>query len=412
MTCRKCSVQLPENAVFCHLCGTKQSIAKKGRTRPNGAGYAKKRGSTWTAFYTLGWTVGEDNKMRQEAISKGGFTTKTAALAFIPVLKEAARFPKDRRQELLSRARDMDTITASIRFLASNQGLNPDSNLSFKEVYDRFIVHHEKRERAKTTMDGYKAAINHFKEIWGFRFLDLGVDDMQDCIDSCPRGRRTKENMKSLASMMYRYAGSRKLTTHNYAQYLYCGVDDTKTRPAFSMEQLELIRNAVGQYPLAEYVYVMCYTGFRPNEMLRLERSAYHMDKQGAWLVGGFKTEAGRDRIVPLSPKISGIVASQVIKAEPYIFPRPDGLLMDDAYFRQEIFYPLMAYLGIQPLPSEEHPPIYKPYSCRHTFSNLLKRVPGADTDKAALMGHADTSMTHEYQTPEIDTLRAISIAL
>ena len=48
------------------------------------------------------------------------------------------------------------------------------------------------------------------------------------------------------------------------------------------------------------------------------------------------------------------------------------------------------------------------PYSCRHTFANLLKNVKGSDTDKAALIGHSDASMTKYYQSPDYDSLRAI----
>jgi len=48
------------------------------------------------------------------------------------------------------------------------------------------------------------------------------------------------------------------------------------------------------------------------------------------------------------------------------------------------------------------------PYSCRHTFANLLKNVSGSDTDKAALMGHADASMTKYYQSEEMTMLKQI----
>lgn len=49
------------------------------------------------------------------------------------------------------------------------------------------------------------------------------------------------------------------------------------------------------------------------------------------------------------------------------------------------------------------------PYSGRHTFANLLKAVPGSDTDKAALMGHANASMTKYYQEPDYESLRSIT---
>ena len=52
------------------------------------------------------------------------------------------------------------------------------------------------------------------------------------------------------------------------------------------------------------------------------------------------------------------------------------------------------------------------PYSCRHTYANLLKGVHGSDTDKAKLIGHADASMTKYYQSADYDSLRAITDSL
>lgn len=85
----------------------------------------------------------------------------------------------------------------------------------------------------------------------------------------------------------------------------------------------------------------------------------------------------------------------------PYLFPSLEtGKMMTEAEFRNGVFKPLMAKLGIKDR---------TPYSCRHTFSNLMKNVPGSDTDKAALMGHTDVSMTKYYQTPDYESLKRIT---
>ena len=52
----------------------------------------------------------------------------------------------------------------------------------------------------------------------------------------------------------------------------------------------------------------------------------------------------------------------------------------------------------------------YVPYSCRHTFSNMLANVAGADKDKAALIGHEDYTTTKKmYQSAEIENLLRIT---
>ena len=91
MICPKCRAELPENARFCCQCGKKLGDPRKPctRTRGNGQGSAIKRGNTWTAIWTTGYYVeategGETPRrvLHQKRKWKGGFKTKTAALAY------------------------------------------------------------------------------------------------------------------------------------------------------------------------------------------------------------------------------------------------------------------------------------------------------------------------------------------
>jgi integrase len=238
-------------------------------------------------------------------------------------------------------------------------------------------------------------------------FASIGLDDLQECMDNCAKGKRTHENMKTLGTLLYKYALPRHISDMNYAQYLNTGDGTKTTRPAFSPEQVETIKNAIGAVYGADYIYCLIYLGFRPGEMLELERDDY--DAKEKAFIGGFKTEAGTDRPVTISPKILPIIQELVMKADPYIFPRPEGTQMNDDYFREQLFYPAMAALGFQPMPTVGEKSTYVPYCCRHTFANLMKNVQGSDTDKAALMGHADASMTKKYQSADYASIRAIT---
>ena len=60
-------------------------------------------------------------------------------------------------------------------------------------------------------------------------------------------------------------------------------------------------------------------------------------------------------------------------------------------------------------MPTKDNPATYVPYSCRHTFANLLKDAPGSDKDKAGLMGHEEYTTTKKhYQSSELDNLKVI----
>lgn len=93
------------------------------------------------------------------------------------------------------------------------------------------------------------------------------------------------------------------------------------------------------------------------------------------------------------------IIEEQLKTPGEYLFPCYNGTQMTVNHF-QKVFRGIMDALGIEGM---------VPYSCRHTFSNLLKNVKGSDTDKASLMGHADASMTKYYQSADYKSLKAIT---
>lgn len=380
--CRKCKRETPTDALYCPWCGVLQKPAQrthKPRTRGNGAGTAFKRGRTWYAQVTVSMKpVVSGGKTRSQAVraTKGGFATKRDALAYCPTLKE----------EAMSRRRSEKKM------------------LTLRQVYDLWLPLHEGKV-SHSTINCYKAAWKYFAPLYDVEFADIDLDDLQECLDDCDKGKRTKENMKALAGLLMKYALPRHYTDMNYAEFLDTGNGEKRTHPAFSAAQVERIRDAVGTIPHADIVCCLIYTGFRPTELFALTKEDY---KDGI-LYGGIKTAAGKNRAVPVSQKIAPIIAARLQSDSAFLFPKDDGTHMSLNYFRKTYFYPVLAALGIQPLDAPESPDNYVPYSCRHTFANLLKTAPGSEKDKAGLIGHEDYKTTiRHYQSAELDALRAI----
>lgn len=343
----------------------------KPKVRGNGQGSAFKRGKSWTAIVTVGWKTTPTGRAQAIRRTKGGFARKKDALDYCQQLQSAPR---------------------------------EKPKMTLQQVYDAWLPVHEARV-SKSTADCYRAAYKYFDAL-RFRLLcDIDVDELQECLDACPRARRTRENMKAVMGLLYKYAIPRHQATMNLAEYLHTGDNDKSTRPAFTAEQVELIRQQIGLTPYAEYIYVLIYTGFRPAELFSLTKDSY---RDGV-LYGGIKTEAGKDRAVPVSPKVLPIIEEHVTNCHGFLFPRENGEQMPVAYFRDCCFYPVLAAAGIQPLPTAEHPAYYTPYSARHTFANLLKGAPGSDVDKAKLIGHASYDTTKKmYQSAELEAMRRI----
>ena len=376
MKCKRCHGELPQDARYCPSCGAKQSTGQNPKRRGNGQGsvyqLANKR---WIAIKVIGYEDAGNGKLRKLTRSKSGFRTKKEALDYLPKLDDAPR-------------------------------VKP---ITWAQVYETWFPTHR---AGKSTMDCYAAAEKYFAPIHKLKLAEISVDDLQECVDDCPKGKRTRQNMKALAGLIYKYAIPRNLAPSglNLAQYLVVGDGDTGSKDALPAAAVKAIEANVGKVTGADYVLCQCYLGFRPGELLALDAINYNRKERA--FVGGAKTDAGRDRVVTVSPKIQAIVNLLVQdKAAGPVFCAPDGSPMTIKTYRA-MFYDVLEKCGVEN-PVEERDGIkrrkYTPHSCRHTFATLMKRVPGADKDKLELMGHTSTTMLRHYQEVNFEDLRRIT---
>ena len=217
--------------------------------------------------------------------------------------------------------------------------------------------------------------------------------------------------MKVTAGLIWAYALDAEIVRKDVTRHLYIGKGETTQREPLTDSEVETIRKAIGKEPYAEYIYALCYLGFRPGEFLSLKKEDFHDEKDVSWLTGGGKTEAGKNRRVPVPAAIREIVTSRMkVEGTDYLFPQmcynthrkfTGYKKMSDAYFRESVFKPLMTRLGI----AEGK----VPYGARHTYSDKLKKAGGDDRAKAALMGHTNYDFTKKkYQSTSIEDLKAV----
>jgi len=146
---------------------------------------------------------------------------------------------------------------------------------------------------------------------------------------------------------------------------------------------------------------ILCDTGFRIAEFLELTRFGY--DETNQTLTGGNKTDAGRNRVIPINPKIAQYVKTWANKNGQTFICKTNGTPYSIKYFREKCYAPVLVSIGVRSL---------TPHSCRHTFASLLHKS-GADTVNIQhLMGHTDYALTANiYTHVDLDQLKtAISV--
>ena len=387
MICTKCKRPVPDGSSFCCFCGrklTRDRSRTKQRGNGQGTAYLSPNGKTWTAQVVV-------YNPRRTGKKKCGFPSKTAALAYCPIL----------RDELLN-------------------GTEKKEPKTLDAVYQEWEPWYSPRVQS---MAGYKAAYAHFHTLHSTNMDEISTGDLQACMDACKAGKRTHQMMKVVAGLLWGYAYDRKYVERKITENLYTGKGTSKKRDPLTADEVEAFRQAIGKHRYAEYIYCLCYLGFRPGELLELRKDQvfYEKEKDIWYIVAGKKTDAGRDRTVTIPDKIIPFILERLyIPGTDLLFPQytftrkskdnPVPLFlgfkpMSDAYLREDAFKPMTAALGI----AEGK----VPYCSRHTYSNLLKKASGDDRDKAALIGHSDYTFTQtKYQSTNLDELNDITKSL
>lgn len=388
MNCPKCKAENPDGAIFCNQCGKKLTTTKKRRTKSRGNGtgcaYYDAVHRYWVAQIVDGYRElppfdpeNPENKKQRVPIkkTKSGFKRREDALAYCKEMKE-------QKPEL--------------------------PNKTLQEIYDLWKPWYSPRVDSDT-FGCYRAAFAYFKDLHGHTVREITAGELQKCMDDCPRGHRTHQNMKVTAGLLWAYA-----IDHNYAEKdvttnLYIGKGASVQREPLTDLEVEKIRQQIGIDVYAAYVYALCYLGYRPGEMLEIKKDQVTEHNGTLFITEGKKTDAGRDRVVPVHEKIRAIVEHQLkLEGTDYLFPMhifnrkgefKGYKVMTDNYFNKYAFRPLADRLGI--------PKNKVPYSARHTFSDKLKNADGTDKVKASLIGHSDYRFTQKkYQSTNLDELK------
>lgn len=382
-TCPKCGNALTDGMNFCPNCGRKLIREKSRRQRGNGQGSVYKlQNGKWLAVAPTLYYKDEQGNKRKKQRSKTCATKKEAVAA----LAELIANPVAKKQKIIT----------------------------FKELYDLWLPTHRAGE---DTLGCYKAAVKHLRPIWFMPIEDISVDDIQDCLDTCGKGKRTQQNMKATVGLVYKYGIPRKYVPDNLnlSPFLVVGGSGAAHRYSFDDDQIEAIKKQIGKTRYAEYVYCLIYLGFRPSEMLTLDVKDFNAEKM--YFVGGSKTDAGTNRTVTISPKIQPYIKKIAAdRTEGPFFRAVSGKAYNLKDFTDYVFYPTLEAAGI------ENPMVeigggvlrhkYTPHSCRHTFATLLKNVNASDKDKLELIGHASDEMLRYYQDVKVEDLKKITDAL
>lgn len=266
------------------------------------------------------------------------------------------------------------------------------STITFEEVYAKWSEEHFKTLGA-STIRGWKSAFSYCKPLYQMHMKDIRVNHLEQTIKNADVGDNTKRRMKSLFNLIYKYSMKHEIVDKNYAQ-LCDSVKEPEPeiiRIPFSDLEIQKLWDNI-HIPFADMVLIGIYTGFRPQELSILQIDDIDLD---LWTItGGLKTDAGKNRIVLIHPRIRELVQQNYDRAgkmnSNYLFNDESGqsaLLNYGRYSRR--FSKIMKRLNMT----------HKPHDTRHSFITLAKTAGVNEYILKLIVGHAVEDITEKIYT-------------
>lgn len=255
------------------------------------------------------------------------------------------------------------------------------------EIWERVKDTGLRKMQGTPTLRNYDTAFKHLHPIHSMPIDTLNLKDIQPIFDQQMRDHASyaKMNlMKVVLNHCFRHAIKYDLASTNYAQYVdfYESREEVETRQPFddgTIRQLWALRDD----PDAQAVLVMIYTGMRPGEFTTIRKDHVHLEER--YMIGGIKTAAGKDRIIPIHEAIAPFIVQMLQRS------RNAWLFGDGRYkvYLTNSFHPIRDKLHF----------LYTPHSCRHTFATLAKLARMDEYARKKIMGHACKDLTDDVYT-------------
>ena len=205
-----------------------------------------------------------------------------------------------------------------------------------------------------------------------------------------PLSYSAKSKLKQYIIHLYNTAISNKIETVNYGQNIVLDKASNKIkRRNFTKSEKDLLYKNDND-DIVKIILIYLELGFRLNELLSLP----------TW---GSKTDAGKDRIIPLVGKAREYVKYFYGDGSQKFLIERNGKRIREEYFRIHMFYPTLDRLGIEYSDENSRFNVITPHRIRHTFAADSVKAGVAPEALKEIIGHAQYSTTINKYNDDVD---------
>lgn len=292
------------------------------------------------------------------------------------------------------------------------------SKMTFENVFEslkpQLEKEYEKCQKTKTkgmSKSNYKNLINAFpkwKEIHKEKVIDLKKTKLQKIIKESGLSNTGQGYMKNIAvRIIAHYIDDLEgpLEKNPALELTVIAKGKSQKYPPFKNNELKIIFENKDRFYI-KILIVMLYSGMRPTEICELETKKTFLKEH--YSIGGCKTEAGIDRILPHHEEIQWIYKEFYNSDNVYVFNNPNTNQKFTASNLSKNITKELKSLGIFNRSA---------YCARHNFATQLLYCNVSESNRKWLMGHSQkndvtnnvyTHIDYKYLLNEINKLKYI----
>ena len=248
------------------------------------------------------------------------------------------------------------------------------ANITFKELYDKWLQR-DGVKIEKRSLYAFKSAANHCSRLFNVPYRTIKAYQMQQCIDECGFGYAVKNQIKNLFGKLDRYALEFDIIKKKNSELTHSApITVAKEQIPFTADEINTLWEVSTESWVGSILF-MLYTGFRITETLEILKSNVNIEE---WTVkGGLKTVNGKNRIVPIHPRLRPIILEQLEIPGITLFPSARHKVLETN-----------KYYDYWNIIMERYNMHHNPHECRHTFRSLLDSAGANKVCIDLLMGH------------------------
>lgn len=298
-----------------------------------------------------------------------------------------------------------------------------EASITMSELYDRWSDQYFKTLKSSSSMRTVVSAWSYCSSVYDMRVTDIRARHIKGCMEegvALIKGRETKPTagtktrIKSVFNLMLDYALEYEIVDKNYARTFNVSDDIIKEKEEakrghipMTDKEMNILWDNVDTIQYVDVVLIQCYSGWRPQELGLIELE--NVDLKNCTFIGGMKTEAGTNRVVPIHSKIRYLVEKKYIEAQTlgskYLINCTDThthrsslSFTYDKY--QKRFKKIVKDLKL----NDQH----RPHDPRMHFITMSKKYGVDEYAIKRMVGHAISDLTERvYTQRDVDWLRA-----